>query len=107
MLKANLKRGEMVFWEDQHGIVILKWKDTRDVRLLSTKHARLMISVSKINPEINQPIPSTSSVPEPQASTSRSDFPESFNIQEPEEETSTVPERKRKSCRKAYGNSGL
>ena len=36
VLQAKLKRGEMVAKEDQQGVVILKWKDTRDARVLST-----------------------------------------------------------------------
>ena len=35
---ANLKRGEVIAREDQNGITFLKWKDKRDVRMLSTKH---------------------------------------------------------------------
>lgn len=39
VLRANLKRGVIVSREDESGLVVLKWKDTWDVRLLSTKHA--------------------------------------------------------------------
>ena len=46
VLLAKLKKGEMVCQEDQNGIVIVKWKDTRDVRLLSTKHAPEMVPVN-------------------------------------------------------------
>jgi len=42
VLQAKLKRGEMVAKDDQQGVVILKWKDTRYVRVLSTKHAPVM-----------------------------------------------------------------
>ena len=38
VLEKKLKKGEMIYREEQHGIVVLKWKDTRDVRLLTTKH---------------------------------------------------------------------
>ena len=38
VMQAKLKRGEIVAREDQKGIVLLKWKDVRDVRVLSTKH---------------------------------------------------------------------
>ncbi|XP_043262470.1 piggyBac transposable element-derived protein 3-like [Colletes gigas] len=41
-----LKRGEMIAREDDNGIVVLKWRDVRDVRMLSTKHAPIMISTS-------------------------------------------------------------
>ena len=46
VLLAKLKKGEMVCQEDQNGIVIVKWKNTRDVRLLSTKHAPEMVPVN-------------------------------------------------------------
>ncbi|KAK9744143.1 hypothetical protein QE152_g8001 [Popillia japonica] len=47
VIKSNLRRGELVAREDRSGIVILKWKDTRDVRLLSTKHAPLLVPVTR------------------------------------------------------------
>ena len=45
ILVAKLKRGEMVAKLDQDGIVEVKWKDKRDVRILSTKHAPIMVPV--------------------------------------------------------------
>ncbi|XP_031848017.1 uncharacterized protein LOC116433736 [Nomia melanderi] len=36
----------MIVREDDNGIVVLKWKDVRDVRILSTKHAPIMTSSS-------------------------------------------------------------
>ncbi|CAH0560415.1 unnamed protein product [Brassicogethes aeneus] len=33
--------------EDQNGIVVLLWKDTRDVRLLSTKHSPIIVPVNR------------------------------------------------------------
>lgn len=41
-----LKRGEMIAREEDNGIVVLKWRDVRDVRILSTKHAPIMTSSS-------------------------------------------------------------
>ncbi|XP_012246014.1 piggyBac transposable element-derived protein 4-like [Bombus impatiens] len=41
-----LKKGEMIAREDKNGIVILKWRDVRNVRILSSKHAPIMISSS-------------------------------------------------------------
>ncbi|CAK9829628.1 PiggyBac transposable element-derived protein 4, partial [Anthophora retusa] len=38
----KLKRGEIISREDNNGIVVLKWRDARDVRVLSSKHAPLM-----------------------------------------------------------------
>ena len=36
VLKKKLQRGEMVAQEESHGILVLKWRDTRDVLVLST-----------------------------------------------------------------------
>ena len=47
VLNAKLKRGEMVAKEDQDGVVILKWKDIREVRILTTKHAPVMVPVAR------------------------------------------------------------
>ena len=41
-----LKRGEMIAREDDNGIVVLKWRNVRDIRMLSTKHAPIMTSSS-------------------------------------------------------------
>lgn len=35
--------------KEQHGIAVLMWKDTRDVRLLSTKHAPILVTVNAKN----------------------------------------------------------
>lgn len=37
----------MVSKKDEDGIVALKWKDTRDLRLLFTKHAPILVSVTR------------------------------------------------------------
>lgn len=47
ILSAKLKKGEMVAQEDQHGIVMLKWRDSRDVRMLSTKHEPKMVTANE------------------------------------------------------------
>ena len=36
----------MIAREDDNGIVVLKWRDVRDIRMLSTKHAPIMTSSS-------------------------------------------------------------
>lgn len=79
VLQANLKRGEMVSREDESGVVVLKWKDTRDVRLLSTKHAPIMVSVRPAQSaniaDTQDSIPETQTLPpliDPQPSTSKS-----------------------------------
>ncbi|CAG4955706.1 unnamed protein product [Parnassius apollo] len=38
VVETNLKRGEFVAQENDFGITVLKWKDKRDVLMLSTKH---------------------------------------------------------------------
>ena len=48
-MAAKLKRGEMISREDENGIVVLKWKDTRDVRMLSTKHKPVFVEVTRRN----------------------------------------------------------
>ena len=40
----------MVAEEDQQGVVILKWRDTRNVRVLSTKHAPVMKPITQRAP---------------------------------------------------------
>lgn len=49
VLQAKIKKGEVISREDQNGIVILKWRDTRDVRLLSTKHPPILVPVHPRN----------------------------------------------------------
>ena len=57
VLHAKLKRGDMISREDENGIVVLKWRDTRDVRMLTTKHAPVMAPVT-VSPLLSQPTPS-------------------------------------------------
>lgn len=46
VMNAKLKRGEMIAKEDKNGIVVLNWLDTRNVRLLTTKHAPKMVDIN-------------------------------------------------------------
>ena len=80
VLDAKLKRGEAISREDENGVVVLKWRDTRDVRMLTTKHAPTMVPINlpqsqtspgpQANPMTNQP--STSATPDqPQSSNRR------------------------------------
>jgi len=48
----------MISKEDDNGIVVLKWRDTRDVRILSTKHAPIMVPSTKKNRSIRTVSPS-------------------------------------------------
>lgn len=45
-MSYQLKRGEMISREDKNGIVMVKRRDVRDVRILSIKHTPIMISIS-------------------------------------------------------------
>lgn len=38
VVKAKLKKNEVIARESDTGIVVLKWKDKRDVLMLSTMH---------------------------------------------------------------------
>nr|XP_033332812.1 piggyBac transposable element-derived protein 4-like isoform X2 [Megalopta genalis] len=46
VLTTELKRGEVVAKENSKGITVLKWKDKRDVLVLSTKHSCEMENVT-------------------------------------------------------------
>lgn len=70
VMLAKLKRGEVISKEDENGIVVLKWKDTRDVRMLSTKHAPTMV---EIEPKPRSAQKSRDGDPKP--STSHDDLP--------------------------------
>ncbi|XP_014606924.1 PREDICTED: piggyBac transposable element-derived protein 4-like [Polistes canadensis] len=54
ILQSKLQKGEMISKEDDNGIIILKWRDSRDVRILSTKHVPLMIPCIKYWDIINK-----------------------------------------------------
>lgn len=45
VMLAKLKNGEIISKRDENGTVVLKWKDTRDVRMLSTKHSPIMADI--------------------------------------------------------------
>lgn len=47
VIGAKLKRGEMSAMQTKDGIVVLKWRDKRDVRMLSTKTSALKVTTSK------------------------------------------------------------
>ena len=46
---ASLKKGEIVARENDVGMVVMKWKDKRDVLMLSTRHDDTMTSTGKKN----------------------------------------------------------
>ncbi|XP_043493623.1 piggyBac transposable element-derived protein 4-like [Polistes fuscatus] len=45
VIRTNLKRGELISKENNQGITVLKWKEKRDVLVLSTKHSSEMINI--------------------------------------------------------------
>ncbi|XP_014484795.1 PREDICTED: piggyBac transposable element-derived protein 4-like [Dinoponera quadriceps] len=46
VMSYPLKRGDMASREDDNGIMVLKWRDVRDVMMLSTKHPPIMTSTT-------------------------------------------------------------
>ncbi|XP_014476746.1 PREDICTED: piggyBac transposable element-derived protein 4-like isoform X2 [Dinoponera quadriceps] len=57
VISKKLKRGEIIAKENKQGITILKWKDKRDILVLSTKHSSEMVNVEsrsehKLKPQI-------------------------------------------------------
>lgn len=48
-MKASLRRGDGFAKEDENGVVILKWKDVRDIRVLSTKDKPELFEVTRNN----------------------------------------------------------
>lgn len=59
VIKAHLRRGEAIAREDQNGIMVLKWQDIKEVRLISTKHGPEMTDIQRRNTNISI-VPSTS-----------------------------------------------
>lgn len=47
VVSQKLKRGEVIVRENEKGVTVLKWKDKRDVLMLSTKHSGEMTTVQK------------------------------------------------------------
>ncbi|XP_018572737.1 piggyBac transposable element-derived protein 4-like [Anoplophora glabripennis] len=45
VIQKKLKRGDIIAKENARGITIMKWKDKRDVLLLSTKHTDQMLDI--------------------------------------------------------------
>jgi len=55
VIQSKLKVGESVAEECEQGIVVQKWKDRRDVLVLSTRYANEMISVQRRGQEVKKP----------------------------------------------------
>ncbi|CAK9824132.1 PiggyBac transposable element-derived protein 4 [Anthophora retusa] len=57
VISKQLKRGKAIAKQNKKGITILKWKDKRDILVLSTKHSSEMVNVqsrsgNKLKPKI-------------------------------------------------------
>lgn len=55
VVKAKLRRGEVVAQQNQNKTVVCKWKDKRDVLMLSTKHDDSMVTVHRRGQEVHKP----------------------------------------------------
>lgn len=55
VIEKLLKKGEFIAEESNMGVTVEKWKDKRDVLMLSTKHSREMITLTKRNTDIQKP----------------------------------------------------
>lgn len=53
--KAKLKKGEIIGRESNTGVVVSKWKDKRDVLMLSTKHTLEMVDVRQRGGVVRKP----------------------------------------------------
>lgn len=54
--EKKLKRGEIVARENERGICVMKWRDKRDVLLLSTKHTDVMQEIQVRNETKTKPL---------------------------------------------------
>lgn len=55
VVKAKLKRGEVVAQQNEDKTVVLKWRDKRDILMLSTKHDDSLVSFVHRGQEIRKP----------------------------------------------------
>lgn len=56
VVTKKLKKGQFIAQQSDHGITVLKWKDKRDVLMLSTKHSDSMIETrNKFGQTISKP----------------------------------------------------
>jgi len=51
----KIKKGQIIAQQSNTNIVVLKWKDKRDILMLSTKHLDTTTSITKRNQTINKP----------------------------------------------------
>lgn len=55
VVEAKLQKGDFIAMENEDGITILKWKDKRDVMMLSTKHSDRMSTMTKKGKQVTKP----------------------------------------------------
>jgi hypothetical protein len=55
VVNKSLRRGEITAQKNNRNIVVLKWKDRRDVLMLSTKHVDNMQTIQKRGREVTKP----------------------------------------------------
>lgn len=55
VVSTKLKKGQFIAKESEDGITVLRWKDKRDVLVLSTKHSTRFIPVTKNNKTTMKP----------------------------------------------------
>lgn len=55
VISTKLKRGHYIAEESRDGITVLKWKDKRDVLVLSTKHSKRFQEITKRGKKVSKP----------------------------------------------------
>lgn len=55
VVKAKLRKGDILAQQNENKTVVCKWKDKRDVLMLITKHDDSMVTVNRRGQEINKP----------------------------------------------------
>jgi len=56
VVKKKLKKGEIIASQSNNNVVILKWRDKRDILLITTKHTDQIIEIQKRDKIIKKPL---------------------------------------------------
>jgi len=56
VVKKKFKKGEIIASQSNNNVVILKWRDKRDILLITTKHSDQIIEIQKRNKIIKKPL---------------------------------------------------
>jgi len=56
VISKKLKKGEFIAQQSSNNIVVLKWRDKRDILIISTKHTDEFIEIQKRNRMIKKPL---------------------------------------------------